>query len=51
MQDCHLFQLMSDTSPCPTNTAVLTVGINIASLVVTADRLSLTTINRDRTRP
>jgi len=42
---------MFDTSACPTNTAVLTVGNNIALLVATADRLRITTINRDRTRP
>jgi len=34
----------------PNNTGVLTVGINIALLVMTADRLRLTTINRDRAR-
>ncbi len=41
---------MFDTSACLTNTAVLTVGINIALLVATADRRRLTTINRGRTR-
>ncbi len=34
----------------PNNTAVLTIG-TIASLSATADRLRLTIINRDRTRP
>jgi len=33
------------------HTAVLTIGINIASPVTTADRLRLTTIDIDRTRP
>ncbi len=50
MQDCHLFPLMFHTRACLTNVAVLTVGINIALLVATADILRLTTINRDRTR-
>jgi hypothetical protein len=40
------------TGTCPTNIAVVvTVGINIALLIATADRLRLTTINRHRTRP
>jgi len=35
----------------PGNTAVLTFGTNIASLLMTADRLRLTTINEGKTRP
>jgi len=35
----------------PNNTAVLTIGTKLALLLTTADRLRLTTINRDRTRP
>jgi hypothetical protein len=34
----------------PNNTAVSTVGTKTISLLATADRLRLTTINKDRTR-
>jgi len=35
----------------PNNAAVLTFVLKLASHLTTADRLRLTTINRDRTRP
>jgi hypothetical protein len=35
----------------PNTPGVLTVGNKLALLLATADRLRLTTINRDRTRP
>jgi hypothetical protein len=51
MQDCRLFLLMLNTCACPTSTAVLTVGHFWHCFYRKLDRLRLTTINRDQTRP
>jgi hypothetical protein len=51
MQYCRLFLLMFNTGDCPTSTAVLTVGHFKRRFWQQLDRLRLTTIYRDRTRP
>jgi len=51
MQDCCLFQLIFDTCACPTSTAVLTVGHFWRCFQQQLDRLRLTIVNRDITRP
>jgi len=51
MQDCHLFQLIFGTSACPTIKLFWPLVLKLALNLATADRLRLTTTNRDRTRP
>ncbi len=51
MQDSRLFQLMFGTGACPTIQLFWPLVHRLALLLTTADRLRLTIVSRDRTRP
>ncbi len=51
MQYCRVFLLMFNTGTCPTSTAVLNIGHFQRRFWRQLDRLRLTTLYRERTRP